>query len=449
MKINAIQLINILLLLCLIDIIKNRYINDISFKEAIKNKKIYDKSELINNNNLNYNPKQTKLFFSENKNKYYELSDISNSSINYQDIIKNSSFYEIPENLISQYEKKYQREKISKIIRTIENNKNNINYYLNQNNYNNHHNKKEHKYYYENNINNNNNNEYFSDEYNFYGNKKLLNFDYNYYWNKLISPNSIINELSTSPIKELISTEPEHIYLEQKIETIKRIEANKQILLFNSNKLQDNKTILECGINKESIIVLIIMEETEKLNEKLKNEIKFLEKALLEEINKNEKMEELLKMREILLNDLNSQIQSLKYEKEKIIKVLENELEKEGEYKKRIEKLERGYKKKKYVEEDFLEVKEFLEKEKEKEIQIYLKNLISIIFISNEQGIYWSVICNKTDFFSKLQQSFFERYPEYNEENNYFVFNGINIEKENTLKDIGIKHNDLIIMKEK
>ena len=217
MKIYAIQLINILLLLCLIDIIKNRYINDISFKEAIKNKKIYDKSELINNNNLNYNPKQTKLFFSENKNKYYELSDISNSSINYQDIIKNSSFYEIPENLISQYEKKYQREKISKIIRTIENNKNNINYYLNQNNYNNHHNKKEQKYYYENNINNNNNNEYFSDEYNFYGNKKLLNFDYNYYWNKLISPNSIINELSTSPIKELISTEPEHIYLEQKI----------------------------------------------------------------------------------------------------------------------------------------------------------------------------------------------------------------------------------------
>ena len=237
--------------------------------------------------------------------------------------------------------------------------------------------------------------------------------------------------------------------IKKKIETIKRIEADKQILLYNSNKLQDNKTILECGINKESIIVLIIMEETEKLNEKLKNEIKFLEKALLEEINKNEKMEELLKKREILLNDLNSQIQSLKYEKEKIIKVLENELEKEGEYKKRIEKLERGYKKKKYVEEDFLEVKEFLEKEKEKEIQIYLKNLISIIFISNEQGIYWSVICNKTDSFSKLQQSFFERYPEYNEENNYFVFNGINIEKENTLKDIGIKHNDLIIMKEK
>ena len=82
--------------------------------------------------------------------------------------------------------------------------------------------------------------------------------------------------------------------IKKKIETIKRIEADKQILLYNSNKLQDNKTILECGINKESIIVLIIMEENEKLNEKLKNEINVLEKALLEEINKNEKMEELL-----------------------------------------------------------------------------------------------------------------------------------------------------------
>ena len=45
----------------------------------------------------------------------------------------------------------------------------------------------------------------------------MLNTDYSYYWNKLISKNSVINELSTSPIKELISTEPEQIYIEQKI----------------------------------------------------------------------------------------------------------------------------------------------------------------------------------------------------------------------------------------
>ena len=198
-------IINLIIIISLINLIINQIINDKSFKEALKNKKQYEKSDLINNNNMfNFISKDTKLFFSENKNKYFELSEVPNSSITYNEIINNSSFYEIPETIISQYEKKYQREKISKIVRTIERNKNKINV----NNFNQNNKKESSK---------NNNNEYFSDEYNFYGNKKLLNTDYSYYWNKLISKNSVINELSTSPIKELISTEPEQIYIEQKI----------------------------------------------------------------------------------------------------------------------------------------------------------------------------------------------------------------------------------------
>ena len=212
MKNVIIKLIDIIISFSIIGLIKNRYIKDISYKEALKSKKTYDTSEYITNNLLNKNIKQTKLFFSENKNKYYELSEVSNSSTKYQDIINNSSFYEIPETLISQYEKKYQREKIAKIIRTIEREKkiNKINSYNNQNN-----NYYRQKKIYKNNYNINN--EFFSDEYNFYGNKKLLNFEYSYYWNKLISQNSVINELSISPIKELINIEPEQINLEQKI----------------------------------------------------------------------------------------------------------------------------------------------------------------------------------------------------------------------------------------
>ena len=211
-----IQVISIIFLLSIIDLINNININDISFKEEINPNNPYDKSNFINSNNnmLNYNPQQTKLFFSENKNKYYELGEISNSSIHYKDIINNSSFYEIPEILISQYEKKYQREKISKIIRNIERNKK-----KSKNAYNSIKSNKNNNYINNNNNNKNNDikNDFFSDEYNFYGNKQLLSLDYNYYWHKLISKNSIINELSSSPIKELISTEPEEIYLEQKI----------------------------------------------------------------------------------------------------------------------------------------------------------------------------------------------------------------------------------------
>ena len=198
-----IQITNSFLIFSLIKQIRNLYINDLSYKEALKSKSIYDNSDLINNNIFKYSP-QTKLFFSENKNKYIELSEVSNTSTNYQDIINNSSFYEIPESIISRYEKRYQREKIDRIIRTIESNKANA-----KNNNNNNNNNK--------NNNENNSNGYFSDKYSFYGNKKLISLDYSYYWNKLISKNSIINDLSSSPIKELISTEPEQIYIEQKI----------------------------------------------------------------------------------------------------------------------------------------------------------------------------------------------------------------------------------------
>ena len=198
-----IQITNSFLIFSLIKQIRNLYINDLSYKEALKSKSIYDNSDLINNNIFKYSP-QTKLFFSENKNKYIELSEVSNTSTNYQDIINNSSFYEIPESIISRYEKRYQREKIDRIIRTIESNKANA-----KNNNNNNNNNK--------NNNDNNSNGYFSDKYSFYGNKKLISLDYSYYWNKLISKNSIINDLSSSPIKELISTEPEQIYIEQKI----------------------------------------------------------------------------------------------------------------------------------------------------------------------------------------------------------------------------------------
>ena len=52
MKNVSIQIINILILLSIIELIKNININDISFKEAIKTKKAYDKSDLINNNQI-------------------------------------------------------------------------------------------------------------------------------------------------------------------------------------------------------------------------------------------------------------------------------------------------------------------------------------------------------------------------------------------------------------
>ena len=73
--------------------------------------------------------------------------------------------------------------------------------------------------------------------------------------------------------------------------------------------------------------------------------------------------------------------------------------------------------------------------------------MICINFISNEEDIYWSCICEKKDIFSKIENNFYNIYPDYKSFKNDFIFNGIKIIKEKTLEDIGIKSNDIIYIK--
>ena len=95
----------ILFIFLLIDSIENNYFNDYSFKEVSKKEKLLlNELESINYNNLENNFLNKNLYFSENKNKYHKLNDITDNSKIYKDIINNSSFAEIPENLISRYE---------------------------------------------------------------------------------------------------------------------------------------------------------------------------------------------------------------------------------------------------------------------------------------------------------------------------------------------------------
>ena len=231
MKNVANKLINIIILLIVIDLIKNRYIDTSSYKDELRDKKLYENanSNFVNSDFFQFNQKQSpKLFVSKTKNKYLELHEVKNTSTKYTDIINNSSFYEIPEAIISQYEKIYIREELSRIIRDIEKNRKNL--------------KKSKK---------NNNNEFFSDEYNFYANKIYLEYEYNYYWLRLISKNSIIYELSTSPIKELINPFPDHIYVEQKI-----CFPTSRLISINNPDSEDNLLIkdIKCDIHQVKIL---------------------------------------------------------------------------------------------------------------------------------------------------------------------------------------------------
>ena len=205
----------ILCFLFVFDSIENYYINCFSLKQTNKKEKILlDNIESIDYNNLESNIQNTKLFISEKDDKYLEVNDFADNSINYREIINNHSFAEIPEKLIFRYENKYQLEKRFKIIRSIENSKN-INSNSNQNSYNINNKENDNNNFYKNIIDGNSG--YFSEKHNFYGNKKILNLEYHYYWYYLIRKNTIINNLHTSHIKELISTEPENIIIKEKI----------------------------------------------------------------------------------------------------------------------------------------------------------------------------------------------------------------------------------------
>ena len=72
------------------------------------------------------------------------------------------------------------------------------------------------------------------------------------------------------------------------------------------------------------------------------------------------------------------------------------------------------------------------------------EKLISVIFQCN--GNLTSIICKDTDIFTKVEILLYEKYPEYKEKEQYFMKDGIKINKYKTLRENGIKDNDKIIM---
>ena len=94
-------------------------------------------------------------------------------------------------------------------------------------------------------------------------------------------------------------------------------------------------------------------------------------------------------------------------------------------------------------------------KELEKEIEKYKnycllpgEELITINFISIEQTINFNTFAKETDNFAKLEASLYENYPQLKETENYFLVNGMKVNKHRTLEDNKIKDNDIITLKD-
>ena len=172
-------------------------------------------------------------------------------------------------------------------------------------------------------------------------------------------------------------------------------------------------------------------------NEKEKNKI-------LEE--KNKKYERDLKERGINKGE------------EQLRKELDNEIKKYNNLKKQIEEekaLRMTYGKE--TKESYIET--IIEKDKKiRELELKISRfpfileegevLMSIIFISSDQNLHYSVICKNTDEFYKIESQLYKKYPEYTENENFFILNGKKINRYKTLEQNGVKNNDIIILNE-
>ena len=177
---------------------------------------------------------------------------------------------------------------------------------------------------------------------------------------------------------------------------------------------------------------------------------------LINEKEKNKNSEEKIKKLEKELEEKNEESGGLN--NVELRKELDIEIQKYNNLKRQIEeekelKMSLG----KESKESMMET--LIEKDKEiKELKIKLSRLpftieegeeiLSIIFITSNQELHYSIICKNTDEFHKVESQLYKKFPKYSENENFFLLNGNKINKYKTLKQNGIKDNDIIILNE-
>ena len=74
------------------------------------------------------------------------------------------------------------------------------------------------------------------------------------------------------------------------------------------------------------------------------------------------------------------------------------------------------------------------------------EKLMSIIFTNTSQKFYYSIICKNTDIFFNIETKLYNAFPEYSEGENFFMVNGMKINRNKTLVDNKIKNNNIIVL---
>ena len=72
------------------------------------------------------------------------------------------------------------------------------------------------------------------------------------------------------------------------------------------------------------------------------------------------------------------------------------------------------------------------------------KDLLPIIFCSENQKILYSIICKKTDTFNLIENKLYDIYPECSQTENKFYVNNNEIIKSKTISENNIKYSDIV-----
>ena len=72
-----------------------------------------------------------------------------------------------------------------------------------------------------------------------------------------------------------------------------------------------------------------------------------------------------------------------------------------------------------------------------------------ITIISSDENIHFSIICQNKDYFTKIEELLYHRYPDYKNDKNRFFLKDIEIDKNKNLENNNIKDNDIILLKVK
>ena len=187
-----------------------------------------------------------------------------------------------------------------------------------------------------------------------------------------------------------------------------------------------------------------------KINSSEETSIKEISKLKIELDNEKNNNKELIKKINKLEKELNEEKNKNKI-LEKNISNLKNELKKNKTEVEKIgnKNLENNSKESLY--------ESIMEKDKEiKNLKLKLsrypvdlnegEELMSIIFISVDQKLNCSIICKNTDKFNIVENKLYDYYSELAENENYFTFNGIKINKYKTLEENNIKNNNIILL---